>query len=101
MLLKRMEQHMQVNPLEALLMLLAGVYASKNMTSGEGGVITTNSDEIDETLRMIRTHGEKAKYSSVILGTNYRMSEMRRPLVTYRWKSYPLFWLNAVKTHNN
>ena len=44
------------------------LYASKNMTTGEGGVITTNNDEIDETLRMIRTHGEKAKYASLILG---------------------------------
>ena len=45
--------------------------------TGEGGVVTTNSDQIDETLRMIRTHGEKAKYSSLILGTNYRMSEIQ------------------------
>ena len=53
------------------------MYASKNIMTGEGGVVTTNSDQIDETLRMIRTHGEKAKYSSLILGTNYRMSEMQ------------------------
>ncbi len=53
------------------------LYASKNMTTGEGGIITTNDDQIDETLRMIRTHGEKAKYSSLMLGTNYRMSEMK------------------------
>src|SRR5512136_421347 len=30
------------------------LYASKNMTTGEGGVITTDDDEIDETLRLIR-----------------------------------------------
>jgi perosamine synthetase len=53
------------------------MYASKNIMTGEGGVVTTNNDEIAETLRMIRTHGEKAKYSSLILGTNYRMSEMQ------------------------
>ncbi len=53
------------------------MYASKNIMTGEGGVVTTNSDQIDETLRMIRTHGEKAKYSSLILGTNYRMSEIQ------------------------
>ena len=54
------------------------LYASKNITTGEGGLATTNEDEMDETLRMIRTHGEKAKYSSLMLGTNYRMSEIRR-----------------------
>jgi dTDP-4-amino-4,6-dideoxygalactose transaminase len=53
------------------------MYASKNIMTGEGGVVTTNNDVIDETLRMIRTHGEKAKYASLILGTNYRMSEMQ------------------------
>jgi perosamine synthetase len=53
------------------------LYASKNITTGEGGVVTTNNDQIAETLRMIRTHGEKAKYSSLMLGTNYRMSEIQ------------------------
>lgn len=53
------------------------LYASKNMTTGEGGVVTTNDDQTAETLRMIRTHGEKAKYASLMLGTNYRMSEMQ------------------------
>jgi perosamine synthetase len=53
------------------------MYASKNIMTGEGGVVTTNNEQIAETLRMIRTHGEKAKYSSLILGTNYRMSEMQ------------------------
>jgi len=51
-------------------------YASKNITTGEGGLITTSNDQIDETLRMIRTHGEKAKYASLMLGHNYRMSEI-------------------------
>ncbi len=54
------------------------MYASKNIMTGEGGVITTNSDKLDETLRMVRTHGEnKVKYTSLILGTNYRMSEIQ------------------------
>jgi perosamine synthetase len=53
------------------------MYASKNIMTGEGGVATTNNDQVAETLRMIRTHGEKAKYSSLILGTNYRMSEIQ------------------------
>ena len=52
------------------------LYASKNMMTGEGGVVTTNSDQIDEKLRMIRTHGEKAKYASEMLGSNYRMPEL-------------------------
>jgi perosamine synthetase len=67
------------------------LYASKNMTTGEGGVVTTNSDEIAETLRMIRTHGEKAKYASLMLGTNYRMSEMQAAIGVAQLQKLPSF----------
>jgi perosamine synthetase len=67
------------------------LYASKNMMTGEGGVITTNNDKIDETLRMIRTHGEKAKYASEILGNNYRMSELQAAIGNVQMKKLPSF----------
>lgn len=67
------------------------LYASKNMTTGEGGVITTNNDQIAETLRMIRTHGEKAKYSSLMLGTNYRMSEIQAAIGNVQLQKLPSF----------
>jgi perosamine synthetase len=51
-------------------------YGSKNMTTGEGGMITTNSDEIAETPRYVRSHGEKMKYQSMMLGHNYHMPEI-------------------------
>lgn len=50
-------------------------YGSKNMTTGEGGMITTNKREFAETLGMIRNHGEGKGYQSIILGNNYRMPE--------------------------
>lgn len=53
------------------------LYASKNITTGEGGVMTTNNVGMAETARMIRTHGEKAKYASQMLGCNYRMTEIQ------------------------
>jgi dTDP-4-amino-4,6-dideoxygalactose transaminase len=52
------------------------LYASKNITTGEGGVITTNDDNLDESLRLIRNHGEKEKYTSILMGNNYRMPEI-------------------------
>jgi dTDP-4-amino-4,6-dideoxygalactose transaminase len=67
------------------------MYASKNIMTGEGGVVTTNNDQIAETLRMIRTHGEKAKYSSLILGTNYRMSEMQAAIGNVQLERLPGF----------
>jgi dTDP-4-amino-4,6-dideoxygalactose transaminase len=67
------------------------LYASKNMTTGEGGVTTANNDQIAETLRMIRTHGEKAKYSSLMLGTNYRMSEIQAAIGNVQMQKLPSF----------
>jgi perosamine synthetase len=67
------------------------MYASKNITTGEGGVVTTNNDSTTETLRMIRTHGEKAKYSSLMLGTNYRMSEIQAAIGNVQLEKLPTF----------
>jgi dTDP-4-amino-4,6-dideoxygalactose transaminase len=51
-------------------------YGSKNMTTGEGGMLTTNIPEIREMARYIRSHGEKQKYQSLMLGHNYHMPEI-------------------------
>ncbi|MGA3296255.1 MAG: DegT/DnrJ/EryC1/StrS family aminotransferase [Candidatus Bathyarchaeia archaeon] len=51
-------------------------YAGKNMTTGEGGMITTNDEDHSEKLRMMRTHGEHRPYWPVMIGNNYRMSEL-------------------------
>ena len=49
----------------------------KNMTTGEGGMITTNDVEYAEKLRMLRNHGMDAPYHHIMLGYNYRMTEMQ------------------------
>lgn len=50
-------------------------YATKNMTLGEGGMITTDNEELARRTRLIRDHGQGAKYDHIILGYNYRMTE--------------------------
>jgi dTDP-4-amino-4,6-dideoxygalactose transaminase len=67
------------------------LYASKNMTTGEGGVITTGNDEMAEMMRLMRTHGEKAKYASLILGYNYRMSEIQAAIGLVQLEKLPAF----------
>jgi len=67
------------------------LYASKNMMAGEGGVITTNNGKLDEILRMIRTHGEKTKYASEMLGNNYRMIELQAAIANVQLKKLPAF----------
>ena len=52
-------------------------YGSKNMTTGEGGMITTNDAKIAELPRYIRSHGERVKYKSLMLGYNYHLTEIQ------------------------
>lgn len=66
-------------------------YASKNMTTGEGGMVTTNSDELAEKLRSIRVHGEKEPYRSSMLGHNYRMPEIEAALGCVQLQRLPSF----------
>lgn len=51
-------------------------YPTKNMTTGEGGMVITNSKEIAEKARMIRNHGQKQRYVHETLGFNYRMTNI-------------------------
>jgi len=57
-------------------------YATKNITTGEGGVITTNNDAVAENLRMLRSHGMADRDNHVTLGYNYRMSELNGAIGT-------------------
>lgn len=66
-------------------------YATKNMTTGEGGMITTNNDEYAEKLRCIRTHGEKEGYKSIMLGHNYRMPEIEAAIGHVQLQKLPGF----------
>jgi len=50
-------------------------YATKNMTTCEGGMITTNNSELANRARLLRDHGQTEKYHHIILGYNYRMTE--------------------------
>ena len=54
------------------------LYATKNITCGEGGMITTDSQEAYEKAKMFRHHGqsEKTRYEYVDIGYNYRMCDI-------------------------
>jgi len=51
-------------------------YATKNITTGEGGMLTTNDAEIAKKARMLRDHGQGQRYRHEILGYNYRMTNV-------------------------
>ena len=52
------------------------LYATKNVMSAEGGMITTNSAEIAERCRLFRSHGMKKRYHYESLGFNFRLSDL-------------------------
>jgi perosamine synthetase len=52
------------------------LYATKNVMSGEGGMITTNDDLLAEKCRMLRNHGMKRRYYHDMLGFNFRMTDL-------------------------
>ena len=51
-------------------------YPTKNMTTGEGGIITTNSEGVAQKARMMRQHGQSRRYVHDILGYNFRMTDI-------------------------
>lgn len=52
------------------------LYATKNITSAEGGMITTDDDSIAERCRVIRQHGMRRRYYHDDLGFNFRMTDI-------------------------
>src|SRR3990172_6819171 len=55
-------------------------YPTKNMTTGEGGMITTDDKKVAERAGMIRSHGSRKRYYHEILGYNLRMTDMAAAL---------------------
>lgn len=52
-------------------------YATKNITTGEGGIITTNDDALADRLRIYRNQGMRQRYQYEMAGTNYRMTDVQ------------------------
>ncbi|MCB0192919.1 MAG: DegT/DnrJ/EryC1/StrS family aminotransferase [Anaerolineae bacterium] len=52
------------------------LYPTKNITSAEGGMVTTNSEAIAENCRVIRQHGMRRRYYHDELGFNFRMTDV-------------------------
>jgi dTDP-4-amino-4,6-dideoxygalactose transaminase len=52
------------------------LYGTKNMTTGEGGFITTDEDGLAEWIRLYRNQGMRVKYHHDILGYNFRMTDI-------------------------
>ncbi len=51
-------------------------YPTKNITTGEGGMITTDDDAVAEKCRLLRDHGQRRRYHHETLGYNLRMTNI-------------------------
>jgi dTDP-4-amino-4,6-dideoxygalactose transaminase len=51
-------------------------YPTKNMTSGEGGMVTTADDRVARMLRLLRNQGMERRYENEIIGFNTRMTDI-------------------------
>ena len=51
-------------------------YPTKNMTTGEGGMVTTDDDDVAAAVAQLRAHGQGERYEHLQLGFNYRMTDI-------------------------
>ena len=52
------------------------LYGTKNMTTGEGGFVTTDDDRVADWIRLYRNQGMRERYHHEILGYNYRLTDV-------------------------
>jgi dTDP-4-amino-4,6-dideoxygalactose transaminase len=52
------------------------LYGTKNMTTGEGGLITTDDDRLADWIRLYRNQGMRERYHHEILGYNFRLTDI-------------------------
>lgn len=50
-------------------------FANKNITMGEGGLVTTNDNKLAKKLKIVRNQGQNKRYNHIMLGNNYRPTD--------------------------
>jgi len=74
------------------------LYPTKNITSAEGGMITTNDSQIAENCRVIRQHGMRRRYYHDELGFNFRMTDVHAAIGLAQLKKLDKF--NQARIRN-
>jgi dTDP-4-amino-4,6-dideoxygalactose transaminase len=66
-------------------------YPTKNMVAGEGGMITTDDPDLKTEATLLREHGEISHYEHVVLGYNFRITEIGAAIGVEQLKKLPGF----------
>lgn len=75
-------------------------YPTKNMTTSEGGMITTDNEKIAEKCKLIRSHGSAVRYHHNILGFNYRMTDIEATIGIEQLKKLNSFNKKRIENAN-
>ncbi len=66
-------------------------YPTKNMTTGEGGMVVTSDQSLAAKVRLLRNQGMAARYANEIVGFNTRMTEMAAAMGRVQLRKLPAF----------
>ena len=75
-------------------------FANKNITTGEGGMVTTNDDELFEKLTIIRNQGQEGRYNHTWLGNNFRMPDVLAAIGVEQFKKIDTLLTEKVAIAN-
>ncbi|HMC69466.1 MAG TPA: DegT/DnrJ/EryC1/StrS family aminotransferase, partial [Mycobacteriales bacterium] len=53
------------------------LYATKNVMTAEGGMVTTNDDSVADRVSLLRNHGMRKRYEYETLGYNFRLTDLQ------------------------
>jgi perosamine synthetase len=73
-------------------------YASKNMTTLEGGIVLTSDPELFRRLRLCRNHGREGDSAHTLIGGNFRMNELAAAIGRVQLGRLPA-WTSARQSH--
>jgi len=72
-------------------------YPTKNMTTGEGGMVTTDNDMLASRIKAYRDHGQEQRYWHTSLGYNFRMTNINAAIGIEQLKKLNKFNSTRIK----
>jgi dTDP-4-amino-4,6-dideoxygalactose transaminase len=72
-------------------------YPTKNMTSGEGGMVTTDNADIARMLRLLRNQGQEVIYQNEVVGFNNRMTDIHAAIGRVQLRKLPAWTVQRQK----